>query len=207
MNIYIAIISAHCYADRRAAVRDTWFKRLLPGMSARFILGEGPNVDEPDICRVPSPDDWDGLWHKMRETIRYSLRPDQPKYDYLFRCDDDTYLVPERLESAATSGDYIGRLWDHNPVYCMGGAGYLLSRALAEKLAGAADCPDLPWGDDGWVGFHARENGVMPVSCERFTASPQSWPTPKNDFITGHSARSPKLLRDYHSRYTGEITA
>jgi hypothetical protein len=206
MQVCIIITSAHCHAKRREAVRRTWLKRLPSNMTATFIVGDGPSNDEPDVLQVAAPDDYGSLWVKVREAFRYSLRFDQPDYDYLFKCDDDTYVVPERIESAITEvkpgrlGQYIGRLCGHNSDYCQGGAGYLLSRWLVGKLATAPDCPDPLWGEDGWVGCHARSL-VRALPCFRFNADANKWPTPTNDLISAHRVRTIEHMLDLHARY------
>ena len=199
MNIYIVILSCHNYRLRRASVRLTWMKRLLPNMTARFVVGAGPVIDELDVVQLPTDDGWDALAHKMRDAFRYALRPDQPPWDYLFKCDDDTYLVPERLESAVI-GEYVGRPWEHDESYVQG-AGYFLSRRLVEIIANAPDCPDPAWGEDGWVGFHARANGAWPTPCWRFTDDWKAWPTPENDLISAHCKHQVELMFTYHARY------
>ena len=206
MRIYIIITSAHCCAERREAVRHTWLKRLTPDMTARFIVGDGPKIEEPDVVQLSTPDSYDGLWHKVREAFRYSLSFGQPEYDYLFKCDDDTYVAPERIESAITEirpgrlGQYIGRPCDHNPDYFQGGAGYLLSRWLVGKIAQAPDCPDPIWGEDGWVGCHAREL-VQILPSFKFNADARKWPTPGNDLISTHGARTVETMFRQHARY------
>ena len=203
MNILILILSGHCHAERRKSVRHTWLKRLLPNMTARFVVGNGPCIKEPNLWQLPADDSYAGLQEKVRLAYRYAVGPDGLQFDYLFKCDDDTYLVPERLQSAIATVElgqphYIGRLCGTNNDYCHGGAGYFLSRWMVGVLGNtplmAVD------GEDGWVGLNCRQL-VDTVECQRFCYHPDEWPTPDNDLITAHAARTPEAMFRCHARY------
>jgi hypothetical protein len=87
------------------------------------------------VLHLPCGDDYNSLLHKMRQFCRWALTQD---FDYLFKCDDDTFVVADRfLEFDPGGRDYIGvDPVDHiNPKFASGGAGYWLSRRAAEAVA------------------------------------------------------------------------
>ena len=109
-------------------------------------------------------------------------------WDYLFKCDDDTYVsIPRLLAYDTASRDYIGAEWKPDVKYASGGAGYFLSRKaaaiVAEKLTHATGVEDL------LVGQILRAAGI-PFSIEpRLVpfASMERRPRRDNDLITLHA--------------------
>lgn len=222
-GLFIAIASAHCNEERRRAVRETWLPRLLPAMTARFFVGQGPAVEEPNLVQLEAPDGYFQLWEKMREAMRYALCYE---WDYYFKCDDDTYVVPERLDAALDAAylapknltrpgnpgpkrvgsepEYVGTTWspEGNPsLYAHGGAGYFLTRRIVEFiLRRSVPCPNEAWGEDGWVGCHARKT-------TRFYMSPylyherDRWPLQSNNLATCHRVYGLEAMRQIHAQF------
>jgi hypothetical protein len=93
-KILIAICSSHVHAERRAAVRETWLSRLVCGMEAHFFVGNGPHVSEKNLVALPANDSYAALPSKVQVFFQYAL--ERYDFDYLFKCDEDTYLFPER---------------------------------------------------------------------------------------------------------------
>lgn len=200
MRYLILICSAHIHAARRQAVRATWLPRLWNNMSAKFIVGHGPPVDEPDIVQVDAPDDYYGLPCKMREAFRYALT--LPDWDYVFKVDDDTYVVPERLESVMLLGpgryaEWVGRKHEE---FAAGGAGYVISRRIVE-FASQFRLPVNYWhGEDGWCSAAARRCKAQCHWTEQFVQELEPYPTPDNFLVTTHWC-NPCLMRKRHAQY------
>jgi len=92
MKLLTAIISCHAHRHKRDAVRDTWLKRL-PGEHF-FYTGIGDTVLEPDVLQFPF-EDVRGAAHRTHAAFKYAL--ERYAFDWLFRVDDDTFVVPERI--------------------------------------------------------------------------------------------------------------
>ncbi len=118
----------------------------------------------------------------------HPFSPSPPQWDYLFKCDDDTFVSIPRLLSYDFQGrDYLGAEWRPGVGYGSGGAGYFLSRRaaeiVAERLTATSGSEDLE------VGRVLRQAGV------KFSIEPRfvPWGTlnhrPKkgNDLITVHA--------------------
>ena len=198
-RVLIAICSAHRMRDRRDAVRDTWLRALPRGIHAVFFVGAGAASDESDMVCLPVPDDYDSLSLKVYEFFRYALATFQ--FDYLFKCDDDTYVHAERLNALASGDiDFVGSRHFDSQGYASGGAGYLVSRALLEQLVREP----VPARCDEDVVFSRR----VPRDAARWRATDAlqgvgvAFPDFVNDVVSGHWC-SPAQMRTVHARVTG----
>jgi hypothetical protein len=138
------------------------FSRHKSNCEYCFILGSRRVVPllEKGALNVPVIDAYENLPLKTYWFARYII--DTRDFDYLFKCDHDTWIHPGRLETAAR-GDYAGsvtatsletfnaehhfgkctdRTWNQTPynkpyrgVYFCGGYGYFLSRRAAEFIS------------------------------------------------------------------------
>lgn len=134
--------------DRREAARATWFSQLE--CEKWFVVGG--QCDEPDVLGLPCGDGYADLPHKTVELCRYFLNTN---HDWLFKCDDDTWINHHILKAMPLTGDYVGvsfprsryRPQHKNHIektpyvcpYAMGGVGYFLSRRAAAKIL------ESPW--------------------------------------------------------------
>jgi len=177
--------------------------RILPGMTAKFFVGEGPPVAEPDVVQVAAPDTYIKLAWKTREAFRYAL--DFSDWDYVFKCDDDTYVVPERIESLVgeiqpgRQAQWIGSDVLKKDGYTAGGAGYLLARSIVQALQ-VAEMPRYDWeGEDMWCGCTAR-NHVRCLWTPRLCQCSEPYPAQDNDQVTCHGC-DPKLMALRHIQF------
>jgi hypothetical protein len=157
MKILIGVMS--CWRDRslgaHKAIRETWMRRMVPGVDVRFFLGV-PDVryscdllsQADDEVLLPVDDDYAHLPEKSQQMKAWAL---VGGYDFMFKADRDTYIIPERLihNSGFAQHDYIGhfpgcpkqgrvesipdkhgRHW-----YASGGCGYWNSRRAMQAIA------------------------------------------------------------------------
>ncbi|MGQ0641882.1 MAG: hypothetical protein ACT4P6_14120 [Gemmatimonadaceae bacterium] len=94
-RILIGVCSCHRYLDRRHAVRATWLRALQPGTAALFFAGVGASADHAELVVLPADDDYGHLSTKVHCFYRYAL--EHCDFDFVFKCDDDTYVCVERL--------------------------------------------------------------------------------------------------------------
>jgi hypothetical protein len=184
MKILIAIKTCHRYRDRAAAQRGTWIPRLAaaipPGWTVdlRFFLGTAIKAGDhrsplQDEVFLDCDDSYHGLTEKFRGICRWAL---ESGYDYLFNCDDDVYIVPDRLLASLDSRlrgndggalDYSGRLrgpMGGFPAPFASGFATWLSRRAFQILAEAPLGKDRR--DDRWIGNVLWEHGIR---CHRET--------------------------------------
>lgn len=120
MKILLAVKSCHRDAQLKfnQTIRDTWGKDVK-NADLRFFMGQAPpqysssqgNISSQsssclDEIHLPCGDAYLDLPAKTWEILRWALKRG---YDFIFLCDTDTYVVPERmLSSEFYSADYLG---------------------------------------------------------------------------------------------------
>lgn len=150
------------------AMRETWVKDVQ-GADVRFFVGGGSLSLKEDEVRLPCPDDYLSLPHKTRAILQWALDRD---YDFVFLCDTDTYVIPDRLlasgfEDYDLVGLFNGRIGAPNATegrywaWISGGNGYWLSNRAARVIAERQH--DGDWAEDRITGqalgpyFHSGE--------------------------------------------------
>lgn len=204
--ILVGICSGRDYYERRQACRETWLSRPASGIACAFFIGVGDGDPEPDewsedMLVLPAPDDYNHLPAKVVAFFRHALG--HYDFQWLFKCDDDTYIDLSRLPSLPQEGiDHMGnRMCEHrNEV--SGGAGYFLSRAMVEQLVAANDIPPTGAEDVLVTQAVARRQGKI-VFTERLYFACDAYPLPGNDLVTAHWC-SPRMLRCIHAVNQGE---
>jgi hypothetical protein len=176
------------------------------GINAILLLG-CPSAVKPEMMDrhaliLPCPDDYASLPQRTLGFCRWAL--EQPDWDYLFKCDDDTYISIPRLvayadrELAGAPGtpgrDYVGAEWRSGVSYASGGAGYFLSRRAAalavQRLVQTTGAEDL------LVGQVLRGAGVEFSIEPRLIpfGSMERRPRRDNDLITLHGVGADAFL-------------
>jgi hypothetical protein len=191
-------------STRQQACRATWVPRLDAAQNVRVVFLRGGSADgahlHGDVLALPCGDDYNSLVHKSREFCRWALTQE---FDYLFKCDDDTFVVADRFLRFDPSGrDYIGvDPLDHvTPRFASGGAGYWLSRAAVECVA-AMDLESTVAsagtnGEDYCVYWALRDRFTF-HNDQRFQAwnQPHRLPKSSNEVITAHYIQPDEMRR------------
>lgn len=197
-SILVGICSCVNAAKRRAACRETWLSRPQPGVEYRFFLGHRePLEDEPDVVALWVEDDYEHLPAKGLAFYKWAL--DNYDFDWLFKCDDDTYLSLERLPSLCDERfDLIGDMSVKHRGFPSGGAGYLMKRALVEAIVARGASVPLTGPEDVIFGQMARSLGAACMASPRLYLDQTPPPHRGNDRISCHWC-SPERLRAIHA--------
>jgi hypothetical protein len=175
----------------RQTVRLSSRQSLQQGLRQRSI--------ERDVVSLGAPDDYHGLPKKVRAFFQYALT--NYEFDYLFKCDDDTYVKPERLfELLNGDCEFVGSR-DWWPSHADGGAGYLLSRKSV-AIAANAVCPDSG-PEDVWVTESLRKAGIQLRASAQLKYDYMEPPHAHNRLITVHHC-SPSLMTAIHANLLDE---
>lgn len=199
-RILVGICSCQTARPRRDAVRETWLTAPAPGVTCRFFLGgDVPQDEQADTIGLDTPDTYHSLPAKVLAFFRYAL--DHYDFDWLFKCDDDTYLRQDRLDSLCRE-EYglVGNCLLAQRSSPSGGAGYLMPRHIIEKIVASPDIP-ATGAEDVIFGQLALELGAVPHATDRLCMDTSAHPLPDNDIVTAHWC-SPDMLRriDYFFR-------
>ena len=204
-KILIGALSGQNHQRRRDACRATWLAdaRRYNNLDAVFLLGAGDAIKQPtradDVLLLPCPDLYDSLPQRTRWFCQWATQQDG--WEFLFKCDDDTFVAVDRLAAYQPAGEYVGAEWQDGVRYASGGAGYMISRRCAELVAehmhdiagpeeksGFPPFPNALGSEDLIVGDVLRRYSVPLTVDRRFVpyhdlADP---PLAHNDTITTH---------------------
>lgn len=211
MEVLILATSGKDYAARRQGCQDSWLKDLpssdiqplkdLPRAQFFFVLGGNHGITDilGNCLRLPVDERYNYLPARTQAMCMWALGWEG--WDYIFKCDDDTYVcLPRLLEFASNlQGEhYIGNeCWVPPKGYASGGAGYFLSRYAAEIIARDMR---IPCGaEDLMVGHYLREKGVPLTLCTSFIPFGKDgpWPAPDNNLITSHYITPSTMVQIY----------
>jgi hypothetical protein len=128
----VLILSCEAYRDRREACLETWMRHCPPDVYPIFVIGRpgqpaclsggiSPSMETPSfnapggsdcsykgaILYVDVPDTYVDLSQKTWAAIRESLVLFD--YEWLFKCDDDTFANLYRIRQYPKSREYMGR--------------------------------------------------------------------------------------------------
>lgn len=203
-RILIGITSCRKHKERRDACRATWISRPVAGIKPVFFVGSGaPLPDEPDTVALDCPDTYEELPAKIRAFFKYALQHEP--FDWFFKCDDDTYVVQNRLHDLTIGGhEFAGNAeFLDNKGYASGGAGYLLSRRMVAILANDRSLP-VTGCEDIIMTKAALRHGATALPSPRliWTAAPA--PRSDNDLITCHWC-DPRKMAVVHAGLTDEV--
>lgn len=189
----IGLLSCHKHRDRDLLALETWIPvaRAL-GMRVVFLVGDGPGkwfpFQDGDYLHCPCPDTYPALPQKTRAFCRWALS--QPDWTWLCKADNDTLIVPYRLQDCAQAipegVDYFGAEWKPKVAYASGGALFGLSRRATEIVA--RDLTARVGAEDLLVGKLLRRAGIPMHIDPRFVpfGNEQRRPLPDNGLITTH---------------------
>lgn len=173
MKLLVAVLSCErdCNNGFNQAVRETWGAHVRPKADFFFALGNNhisklPTAGLCDEIPFCCPDDYRSLPTKVYKLVWWAH---SAGYDFLFKCDTDTYVNPRALLSSDFSDyDFTGNFnepigvpnvaYDTLWAWASGGSGYWLSRkameiVIANPPDNRAICPRLKYGcEDLWMG-------------------------------------------------------
>lgn len=199
-RLLVGICSAREHIEQRAAIRSTWLMKKPPNTRCLFFVGDGnAMVDEPDVVMLNVPDGYRNLPEKVLAFLQWST--DSLEFDWLFKCDDDTYLALERLPSIFVPDvDLVGNEFIESRGSPSGGAGYLLSRKIVDRISSDTSIP-FEGDEDVLIGEAAIHHGAVANATRRLCWNNERFPSPENDVITSHWC-SPGRLKTIHAGLT-----
>jgi hypothetical protein len=199
--IVVAICSCGKNRERRDAVRQTWLSRPAPGVKCVFFVGRGAEITgEDDVLVVDADDSYDYLPQKVRAAFASILSTYD--CDWIFKCDDDTYVALDRLQAIITRADagLIGDVSLDNRGSPSGGAGYFLSAETAAKIVADKESRDVG-PEDILIGRQAARLGARMVASPALCKDRSRLPSADNQLASCHWC-DPSHLRIIHELMT-----
>ncbi len=151
MKKLVAVMTCHKRRAWADVQRQTWAHDIRAQGYADVVFFVGTiGVRNTLLCRKLSDEVWldvddsyAGIPLKVQGICKYA---GEHGYDFVAKCDDDVYVVPERFATLPMYGDYIGRFRSPYgktyPVRFASGFFYWLSRRAAQLVA------EQPWNGD-----------------------------------------------------------
>ncbi len=192
-RLLVGVCSCHGHAPLRAAARATWAGQVAERIRVVFFVGDGSESEAPDVWVLRCPDDYEALPLKTQTFLRRALGEDD--WDYVFKCDDDTYVMLDRLAGLAGLGEFVGSADTAGAGFASGGGGYLLSRNAARAVV-EAPVP-APGAEDVWVSRLLQQAGFKLVASPALQMNHAVLPNRENSIVTAHWC-SEELLRLIH---------
>ncbi|QNN24324.1 hypothetical protein HED60_19290 [Planctomycetales bacterium ZRK34] len=200
----IAVATCQKYRERVEGCRSSWLS--LWGHCCDYLFFQGGETESlsGDILTLTVADTYAALPQKTYALLRYVA--DNDLCDYLFKCDDDSFVhIPRLLDSGYEQFDYSGFVREPRVAvpndgvpYAHGGAGYWLSR---RAIHAALSAPSEIWHahpcrpiEDGTVARALAHHGIMAHADNRYCRLPgDGAPLPNNNKITAHRYSSDSM--------------
>lgn len=193
--------AAKTYEQRRAC-RLAWLRRLTPeNVQPVMVVGRGQAINEPLVQQLDVADDFWHLPAKVQAAFRHVLAT--ADFDWLVKCDDDTFIHLERLvQYVATlpigSRDIYGAPTASAAPDCVcGGGGYIMHRDTVAVVAADAAFPSTGREDVEVCKAVMRAGGRVVIE-PRMNATAAPSPTPGNDVISCHHL-TPAQMQKIHT--------
>lgn len=140
----------------------------------------------------------DGYWDLPQKSLHMFNYVAGMDFDYVFKCDDDTYVRMDRLPEVCW-GDFVGDESlnnEHNP-YASGGAGYMLSKKIISKII-VEDIPLKGLEDVIFSSLALKNTGLWRVDARLYYGQKL------NDNITCHWLSPQKMMVTHIENYSDE---
>lgn len=166
----VLVVSCRAYLDRMIACQDTWVADLAAyyEIPTIFVVGN-PDLEVPyefdglhNLLKVRAQDGYHQLSAKVQEAYRWVL--EETSLDFIFKCDDDTFINPDLFAEYGIFASYIGVPMayedDDSLEYASGGCGYFLSRSALQIVVEDIRMPSSRF-EDVAVGIALRDKGIL----------------------------------------------
>lgn len=176
MKILVAILTHEGTQSNADACSKTWIKDIQNPHEYYFY---GSKTQSKKMGRTWNcePDDGESRGRLPEKTYKMLVESLKHEWDFLFKCDDDTFVAFDRLANLLKNYNfnddlYIGRKIVHPFPYAQGGAGYALTRSAVKKCINFFKHYKI--GEDQSVGFTLKEQKINLTSTNLLSTPPLS---------------------------------
>lgn len=202
-KIIVGICSCQKNNEKRVTVRETWLSNSATNVYPFFLVGKGSNVDQEfDTIEVDYPDGYYDLPGKVTEFLRHVYN--HFEFDWVFKCDDDTYVVQDRLNQLVNpNASIIGNNFLTTRGSPSGGAGYFLRKDIVKALVNDSGLSKTGY-EDIIIGEAAIRHGGVPQASTRLGWDMSRPPLLDNQQVTCHWC-TPLQMRLIHKCFDQKI--
>jgi hypothetical protein len=168
MKILTAILTCSSTQDRANACLNTWIREIKVPHDYVFYGDESQSQSMNKTWNC-SPDKGESRRGLPEKTYKMLVKSLKHEWDFLFKCDDDTYVVFDSLIEFLKNYDpsqdlYIGKELGRRG-YAQGGAGYILTRTAVKNCINSlkyfyGDKFKNKYAEDYSVGLALREQKI-----------------------------------------------
>jgi hypothetical protein len=201
MKTLIAVMCCHSRIAYSDASRQTWAKDVQ-GADYKVFYGDGSHgVLNPDEIQLAAPDDYYHTLTKIYEIVKWAY---EQGYDYVLKCDDDVYVLPDRLmtspfmqhdfvggEPFGVDGDRIFRY--QNAVLAPGGVWWMSRKAMAAVLS----FPQPKQNDDELFVAHALKTHGLKVHIDNRIGGYGSIPSGSYELVHCQLPDASSVIAEY----------
>jgi len=205
MKILTAILSYSQTSDLLKACLDTWIKNIQPPHDY-VIYGDERQSNTYDKCWNCSPEEGERRHRLPIKTLNMLKKALNEDWDFLFKCDDDTYVNFPKLVEYLKDFDKHDVLYIGGPIfnpfpYAQGGAGYVLTRSAIiksmDRLQEVCHNPETnKRAEDYSIGFALKESGILLIDSP-LLLSPSPHNARKDQSICFNQIKSGNITSHY----------
>lgn len=179
MKILTTILTCSSTQERADACLATWIKDIKSPHDY-FFYGDKIQSQAMGKTWNCSPDEGEHRHRLPKKTYKMLVKSLDYEWDFLFKCDDDTYVAFDKLINLLKNyipDDelYIGRKIVNPLAYAQGGAGYVLSRSAMQARVNASEIfLTSPISEDRTLGTALKSQGIDLIPADLL-----STPNPK----------------------------
>jgi len=185
-KILYVILHGSMNPSRYFNIKETW------GKDVDCLFYSDHEEIEKNIIKVSDRKDYHSCELKHVNVIQY-VSNNIKDYEWLFFCDDDTFVNTKKLENLLDTFDKnsvhgsVIHSWpeDFSLGYCSGGAGYLIHSKLLEKISKNIRLLNTGY-SDVTLGLCLREQNIPVFDYELFRCGPPSFYGYQDDVIKNH---------------------
>lgn len=169
MKILVAILTHEGSQNNADACSKTWIKDIKTPHEYYFYGSKTQSEKMPKTWNC-EPDEGEARFRLPEKTYKMLKKSLQYEWDFLFKCDDDTFVAFDKLINSLKNYHfnddlYIGRKIVNPFAYAQGGAGYALTRTAVKKCIDSLkhfynDKSKNKFAEDYSVGLALKEQGI-----------------------------------------------
>lgn len=203
-RLFYLITTCAAYTDRRKAQQNTWLRQVNADNSLyRYILSNANFIGQDSRVWNFSQYGIDDGYYNLPKKVLYGMRKALDySWDWLYKCDDDTYVDPGRLMNAinntnAAFGHMLVHPTEHKR-WLSGGSGYALPRSYVEYLVDHMNDLSHTGPEDWHLTGHLIEKGFAVNHDGRFYPYNTAQPSKINSIIATHYVKPEEMYDIYN---------